>query len=71
MRANKKDIKELEDIMAEVSLTNETLAHRIKNGLYKKIIAKTKMQEDTLRRHRETKKILEQHKRNKNGSKDN
>ena len=63
MRASKKDINELEAIMAEVSYTNESLAYRIKNGIYKKIITATKMQEDRRNRHKETKKILEQHKR--------
>ena len=29
------DVEELEAIMAEVSYTNESLAYRIKNGLYK------------------------------------
>ena len=31
------DVEELEAIMAEVSYTNESLAYRIYNGLYKKL----------------------------------
>ncbi len=35
--AKDNDIQELEAIMAEASLTNESLAYRIYNGIYKKL----------------------------------
>ena len=53
-----RDLEEIEAIMAEASLTNEALAYRIKNGIYKKLFLKREKDKQRMTKYyQETKNI--------------
>ena len=58
VRQRSNDVEELEAIMAETSLTNESLAYRIKNGIYKKLFLKREKDKERMTKYyQETKNI--------------